>query len=150
MLKKGDIIKINSGTFRVEEVEPFRYKWTNTSGLAPSGTNKYDVSVLKPEVNQLFEITGIGVEGGVGFSFEYPKGVARETPHNEEVFIYSDLASQYNPIPYRLFIKEGTEPKVSIYNPYSSSISFYIWFFGFQYTLEKTDKQPTKEVTVYG
>lgn len=116
--------------YQIKGIEGLRWKEASGDCSATSTlTTDFD-TYLKPLDGFAYFIEEFGIDGNLGFAFQFPKGIVHGAPRGETQYIYADEAPYNRPIYMPFIITPPHYPTFEFYNPKSSTFNADMYFFG--------------------
>lgn len=137
----GYVVKLGITFYRITGIELLRHKEATGSVAAGLVTTKDWDTYLKPLDGYMYFIEFIGIDGNLGFLFEFPKGTPHGTPRGTIEYIYFDEASILDPLYLPFLVITPNHPSFRLYNPTAAANNSDVVFKGEKWQIEKLSKE---------
>lgn len=141
-LEKGEVAIVDNKAYEILGTERlFHYVVYQPADL-PVGAIDVAMNVLnlRPEVNELYNIDCVGIDGMGRIRFEYPAGAQRMTPHQVAEYLDQVLAPKVGcccGVASRVYFwcVPDRFPVLRITNPLAIAIFTIVYFYGWKYRI---------------
>lgn len=133
----GYVIKLGKNFYRIAGIEDLRHKEATGSVAALTVTTKDWDTYLKPLDGYMYFVEFIGIDGLLGFLFEFPKGTPHGTPRGNIEYIYFDEASILDPMYLPFLVITPHHPSFRLYNPTAAANNSDVIFKGEKWQVDK-------------
>ena len=133
----GYKIKVGSAFYEIIGIEELRHKEATGSLGAGSTTTKDFNNYMQPLDNMIYFVEEVGIDGNLGFQFEFPKGQSHHTPRGAAEYIYWEEANPLDPMYCPFVITPPNHPSFKLYNPTGAANNSDAFFRGEKWQVEK-------------
>lgn len=126
----GYKVKVGSRFYEIMGIEPLRHKEATGSVATVTATTKDWDTYMRPLNGYIYFVEKMGINGYLGFAFQFPKGIVHGAPRGETEYIYFNEANSLNPLYYPFVIIDPYFPTWALYNPNANSNNSDAYFFG--------------------
>ena len=139
-LEKGEVAIIDNIPYEIVGTERlFHYVVFPIADLPVAAANvTMNVLNLRPEINELYNIDCMGIDGMAQVLIQYPAGATRDTPHQVAEFLDQVLMPRtgcYSGAAGRVYFwcVPDRFPMLLLNNPTAVAITTVVYFYGWKY-----------------
>ncbi len=101
---------------------------------------------MKPLDNYIYFVEYMGIDGFVGWTLQFPKGIVHGAPRGQTEYVYKDEAGKLNPMYYPFIISSPDYPTWAVYNPKSFTNNSDAYFFGERWRIVLLDGAQIQDI----
>lgn len=144
--KIGYVFKVGREFYEILGIEHFEHYESTASIAYATPTDQSFQTNLTPSQGYMYWITGIGIDGALGFQLKFPN-IPRWTAHGNKRYIYRHRASFMNPININILIRNPEFIRLTLYNPELAAKVAIIYFKGERWIVRPIDASAVEHFT---